>query len=99
MNIKNFNDIKRLAKGIRQLYYFQMTNFMRSISLPPHYHHELYKLFQTKNGYEDLKRSDLWYQIKLLREKSKYSCHWDILEQWLSREMGDKELFGAMVWN
>ncbi|XP_028898889.2 uncharacterized protein LOC105216534 [Zeugodacus cucurbitae] len=95
MNIKNFNHIKRLTNGIRELFYFEMTTFMRSISLAPHHHYEIYKLFRTNSGYKHLKCSDLLFQLKLLREKSKYPCHWDILEHWLSREASDKELFGA----
>lgn len=99
MNIKDFKEIKRITAGIRKLFSFDMTNFMRSISLPPQHHYELYNLFQTRSGYEHLNRSDLWCQLQVVREKSKYLRHWEVLERWLLRIREPKypELFGALI--
>ncbi|XP_054744308.1 uncharacterized protein LOC129248706 [Anastrepha obliqua] len=84
MNIKKFNDIKHLLYGIRKLFYFELTNFMRSISLPSQRYHELYKLFLVRSGCKQLKRSDLLCQLQVLRGKPKYLLHWDVLEHWMS---------------
>uniref|UniRef100_A0A034WTI6 Sterile alpha motif domain-containing protein 15 n=1 Tax=Bactrocera dorsalis TaxID=27457 RepID=A0A034WTI6_BACDO len=86
MNIKNFNDIKHIAYGIRQLFHFEMTKFMRSIALPSQYYYELYKLFRKKTGrtYDITKRTELWRRMQLIRESKPYLSHWETLEQWLT---------------
>ncbi|XP_069962483.1 uncharacterized protein [Bactrocera oleae] len=86
MNIKNFNDIKHIAYGIRQLFHFEMTKFMRSISLPSQYYYELYKLFRKNTGhsYNITKRTELWRCMQLLRESKPYLSHWETLERWLA---------------
>ncbi|XP_036324981.1 uncharacterized protein LOC118738163 [Rhagoletis pomonella] len=98
MNIKNFSDMKHIAYGIRQLFFYEMTKYARSISLPPEYYYELYKLFMVKSGpkYEVVRRSDLWRRMQLLREKSAINSHWDLLERWLARMLGQSELFGGV---
>ncbi|CAD6996711.1 uncharacterized protein LOC101453834 [Ceratitis capitata] len=99
MNIKNFEDIKRISYGIRQLFYFEMTKFMHSISLPPQYYNELYKLFRTKSGYtfDITKRSELWRRMQLIRKSKPYLSHWDTLERWLMRAREtEPELFGGV---
>lgn len=96
MNIKNFTDIKYIAYGIRGLFYYEMTKYIRSISLPPEYYYELYSIFETKSGgkYQDVRRSDLWRRMQLLREKSPNYSHWDLLERWLARKRENTDLFG-----
>lgn len=98
MNIKNFADIKHIAYGIRGLFYYEMTKYIRSISLPPEFYYELYKLFETKSGrkYQDVRRSDLWRRMQLLRENSPNYSHWDLLERWLARKREHTELFGGV---
>uniref|UniRef100_A0A034WVE8 Sterile alpha motif domain-containing protein 15 n=1 Tax=Bactrocera dorsalis TaxID=27457 RepID=A0A034WVE8_BACDO len=98
MNIKNFADIKHIAYGIRGLFFYEMTKYIRSISLPPEYYYELYKLFETKSGrkYQDVRRSDLWRRMQLLRENSPNYSHWDLLERWLARKCEHTELFGGV---
>ncbi|XP_011184785.1 uncharacterized protein LOC105213567 [Zeugodacus cucurbitae] len=98
MNIKNFADIKHIAYGIRTLFFYEMTKYIHSISLPPEYYYELYKLFETKSGrkYQDVRRSDLWRRMQLLREKSPNYSHWDLLERWLARQRENTELFGGV---
>ncbi|XP_012159013.1 uncharacterized protein LOC101450614 [Ceratitis capitata] len=96
MNIKNFADIKHIAYGIRQLFLYEMTKYISSISLPPEYYYELYKLFQTKSGpkYQDTRRSELWRQMNLLRGKSVNYSHWELLERWMAHKRGETDLFG-----
>lgn len=86
MNIKNFDDIRHIAYGIRQLFHFEMTKFMRSIALPPQHYYELYKLFRTKTGhsYDITTRTELWRRLQLLRERKPYLSHWETLEHWLA---------------
>ncbi|XP_053953654.1 uncharacterized protein LOC128860264 isoform X1 [Anastrepha ludens] len=97
MNIKEFNEVKHIAYGIRQLFFYEMTKYMRSISLPPEYYYELFKLFKVsiRPSYETIRRSDLWRQLQLLRERSKPTSHWDLLERWLSRRHETVELIGG----
>lgn len=100
MNIKNFDDIKHIAYGIRGLFFFELTKFGRSISLAPHYHYELYKLYRVKTGlkYDQVRRTDLWRKMQLMRDNSsKYLSHWEILEKWLSLKPDPifHELFGG----
>ena len=100
INIKNFDHIQHIAYAIRMLFFFELTKFSRSISLAPHYHYELYKLFRVKNGfkYETTRKSDLWRHLQLIREKVPYLSHWELLERWLSMERYPKwpELFGEV---
>ncbi|XP_053953675.1 uncharacterized protein LOC128860277 [Anastrepha ludens] len=98
MNIKNFEEIKRIAYGIRQLFFYEMTKYMRSISLPPEYYYELYKMFQVKSGdkYRNVPRADLWRRMQLLRAKRQPQSHWHRLERWLALERDQTELFGGV---
>uniref|UniRef100_W8BBF8 Sterile alpha motif domain-containing protein 15 n=1 Tax=Ceratitis capitata TaxID=7213 RepID=W8BBF8_CERCA len=97
INIKDFNHIKHIAHGIRQLFYFEMTKFARSIALPPQYHLELYKLFRVKTGprYDATRPTDLWRQLQLLREVTKPARHWDLLEHWLMLRPDSVEMIGG----
>ncbi|CAD6996710.1 uncharacterized protein LOC101454014 [Ceratitis capitata] len=96
MNIKNFNDIKHLTHAIRQLFHTELTSLLRSVALNSQNICEMYK-FSQASGYDHLRRSDILCKLGFMREKSKYLCHWDILESWLSRStvLKQTELFGA----
>ncbi|XP_011189332.1 uncharacterized protein LOC105216505 [Zeugodacus cucurbitae] len=98
MNIRNFDDIKHIAYGIRQLFLFEMTKFMRSISLPPQHYYELYKLFRVNTGrtYDMTTRTDLWRSMQLIRKRKPYLSHWETLERWLAHphESDNVELIG-----
>ncbi|XP_018786229.1 PREDICTED: uncharacterized protein LOC108967345 [Bactrocera latifrons] len=99
MNIKNFNDIKHIAYGIRQLFHFEMTKFMRSIALPSQYYYELYKLFRKNTGrtYDITKRTELWRRMQLIRASKPYLSHWETLEHWLghTHEPESAEIIGG----
>uniref|UniRef100_A0A1A9WJ65 SAM domain-containing protein n=1 Tax=Glossina brevipalpis TaxID=37001 RepID=A0A1A9WJ65_9MUSC len=98
MNIRDFNHIRDIAYHIRSLFFYEMTKFGRSISLPPEYLLELYKLFRTKTGkkYEDVRRVDLWRRMQIIREKAPNYSHWELLENALCKEKITKsyDLFG-----
>lgn len=100
MNIKDFQHIKDLTKRIRSLFHFEMTKFARSISLYPEFHGELYKLFRIKTGakYENVRPSDLWRKMQIIRYKEPNYSHWEILERWLAFDKDPKypELFGSI---
>ncbi|XP_067624542.1 uncharacterized protein [Eurosta solidaginis] len=98
MNIKNFDHIKHIAYGIRRLFFFEMTKHIRQISLPPEFYYELYQLFEVKSGrkYEEIRRSDLWRRMQLLRKKTPNYSHWELLERWLAREYEQSEIFGGV---
>ncbi|KAI8119431.1 hypothetical protein FF38_06840 [Lucilia cuprina] len=98
MNIKDFDHIKDITRSIRTLFHFEMTKFARSLTLYPEFHNELYKLFRLKTGgkYENVRRSELWRKMQLIRQKEPNYSHWELLERWLAFEKDPKsgELFG-----
>ncbi|XP_067624554.1 uncharacterized protein [Eurosta solidaginis] len=98
MNITNFEHITHITYGIRLLFYFEMTKFMRNLSLPPEHYSELYKLFRMQTGlkFENVRRTDLWRRMQMLRPTGKPNNHCDLLERWLAREQGRIERFGGM---
>ncbi|KAH8248751.1 hypothetical protein KR032_002947 [Drosophila birchii] len=98
MNIKDFDHIRHIAYGIRMLFHFELTKFSSSISLPDEKPNELYLLFHTQTGvnYDEVRRSDLYRRMQLIRERSRNLDHWDLLYLWLRREREHKyhELIG-----
>ncbi|XP_017153647.1 uncharacterized protein LOC108163078 [Drosophila miranda] len=88
MNIKDFDHIRHITYGIRMLFHFELAKFSRSISLPDENPNELYLLFHTQTGvnYDEVRRSDLYRRMQLIRERSKNLNHWDLLYLWLRRE-------------
>lgn len=92
MNIRDFTHIRDIAHRIRLLFFYEMTKFGRSISLPPEFLFELYKLFRTKTGkkYEDVRRVDLWRRMQIIREKAPNYSHWELLERFLANEKDGK---------
>ncbi|XP_030565923.1 uncharacterized protein LOC115766212 [Drosophila novamexicana] len=88
MNIKDFDHIKHITYGIRMLFHFELTKFSHSISLPDEKPNELYLLWHTQTGlnYDAVRRSDLYRRMQLIRERSPYLDHWDMLDMWLRRE-------------
>ncbi|XP_011210398.2 uncharacterized protein LOC105231017 [Bactrocera dorsalis] len=98
INIKIFSHIQHIAAGIRELFWFEMTKFLRSISLPPQYYYEMYKLFKVKTGYryDNTRRTDLWRQLQMLRKNDQPATHWDLLERWLQLKPATVELIGGV---
>lgn len=94
INIKIFSHIQHIAAGIRGLFFFEMTKFLRSISLPPQYYYEMYKLFKVKTGYhfDVTRRTELWRQLQMLRKNNQPPTHWDLLERWLGLKPDTVEL-------
>uniref|UniRef100_A0A1B0FQJ2 Mitochondrial import receptor subunit TOM22 homolog n=1 Tax=Glossina morsitans morsitans TaxID=37546 RepID=A0A1B0FQJ2_GLOMM len=88
INIKDFNHIRDIAGKIRGLFIYEMTKFGHRISLPPEYLLELYKLFHVRNGvkYDRVRPVDFWRHLQIVREKTLYHSHWELLERWLSKE-------------
>ncbi|KAI9581223.1 hypothetical protein GQX74_013810 [Glossina fuscipes] len=88
INIKDFDHIRDIAGKIRGLFIYEMTKFGRRISLPPEYLLELYKLFRVRTGvkYDRVRPVDFWRHLQIVREKTPYHSHWELLERWLSRE-------------
>lgn len=88
MNIKDFDHIKHITYGIRMLFHFELTKFSHSISLPDEKPNELYLLWHTQTGinYDEVRRSDLYRRMQLIRERSLNLDHWDLLYLWLRRE-------------
>lgn len=88
MNIKNFEHIKHITYGIRMLFHFELTKISRKVSLPDERPNELYLLWHTQTGinYDDVRRSDLYRRMQLIRERSPELEHWDLLTLWLARE-------------
>ncbi|XP_075161441.1 uncharacterized protein LOC142234236 [Haematobia irritans] len=103
MNIKNFDHIKDIAYGIRMLFHFEMTKFGRSITCYPEFSNELYKLFRIKTGakYEQVRRSDLWRNMQLIRKQDPCQTHWEILEKWLGFDKNPEypDRFGGIKRN
>ncbi|XP_052853560.1 uncharacterized protein LOC128262982 [Drosophila gunungcola] len=98
MNIKDFEHIKHIAYGIRMLFHFELTKFSSSLALPDEKPNELYLLFHTQTGmnYDEVRRSDLYRRMQILRERARNLDHWDLLYLWLRREQERKykELIG-----
>uniref|UniRef100_A0A1A9WXY1 SAM domain-containing protein n=1 Tax=Glossina brevipalpis TaxID=37001 RepID=A0A1A9WXY1_9MUSC len=96
MNIRDFKHAHDIAYGIRQLFYYEITKFGRSITLAPEFHLELYKLFRIKTGakYEKIRRTDLWRRMQLIREKTPTCSHWEILERWQTMSETSNIRFG-----
>uniref|UniRef100_A0A1B0BLW7 SAM domain-containing protein n=1 Tax=Glossina palpalis gambiensis TaxID=67801 RepID=A0A1B0BLW7_9MUSC len=92
MNIRDFTHTLDIAYRIRMLFFYEMTTFGRSISLPSEFLFELYKLFRTKTGkkYEDVRRVDLWRRMQIIREKAPNYSHWELLERLLAKEKDRK---------
>uniref|UniRef100_A0A1B0A234 Mitochondrial import receptor subunit TOM22 homolog n=1 Tax=Glossina pallidipes TaxID=7398 RepID=A0A1B0A234_GLOPL len=88
INIKDFNHLRDIAGKIRGLFIYEMTKFGHRISLPPEYLLELYKLFRVRNGvkYDRVRAVDFWRHLQIVREKTPYHSHWELLERWLSKE-------------
>lgn len=100
MNIKNFDHIRHISYGIRMLFHFELTKFSSSISLPDEKPNELYLLFHTQTGvnYDEVRRSDLYRRMQILRERARNLDHWDLLYLWLRHEQERKykELIGMV---
>ncbi|XP_030383213.1 uncharacterized protein LOC115630701 [Scaptodrosophila lebanonensis] len=100
MNIKDFDHIRHISYGIRSLFHFELSKFSRSLSLPDEKPNELYLLFHTQTGvnYDEVRRSDLYRRMQILRERPLNLCHWDLLDLWLRRERERKytELIGRI---
>uniref|UniRef100_A0A1A9VAF3 Mitochondrial import receptor subunit TOM22 homolog n=1 Tax=Glossina austeni TaxID=7395 RepID=A0A1A9VAF3_GLOAU len=88
INIKDFNHMRDIAGKIRGLFIYEMTKFGHRISLPTEYLLELYKLFRVRNGvkYDRIRPVDFWRHLQIVREKTPYHSHWELLERWLSKE-------------
>ncbi|SPP79147.1 uncharacterized protein LOC117581844 [Drosophila guanche] len=88
MNIKDFDHIRHISYGIRSLFHFELAKFSRSITLPDEEPNELYLLFHTQTGvnYDEVRRSDLYRRMQVIRQRSQNLDHWDLLELWLRRE-------------
>lgn len=99
MNIKNFEHIKRLTYEIRSLFHFEMTKLGRSLTQYPEFLNELFKLFRVKTGfkYENVRHSDLWREMQLIRQKEPNYTHWDVLERWLKYEKDPRELISSPI--
>lgn len=98
INIKLFSHIQHIAAGIRDLFFFEMTKFLRSISLPPEYYYEMHKLFKVQTGYRYhmTRRTDLWRQLQMLRKNDQPATHWDLLESWLQLKPKNVELIAGV---
>jgi len=92
MNIKDFDHIRHITYAIRMLFHFELTKFSSSISLPDEKPNELYLLFHTQTGvnYDEVRRSDLYRRMQILRERARNLDHWDLLYMWLRREQERK---------
>uniref|UniRef100_A0A1A9WJ73 SAM domain-containing protein n=1 Tax=Glossina brevipalpis TaxID=37001 RepID=A0A1A9WJ73_9MUSC len=77
MNIKDFIHIRDITLKIRDLFFNEMVRFGHSISL-----FDLCKLLRTQREakYEEVRR-----HLQLIREKTSYYSHWELLERWLSK--------------
>ncbi|EDV33261.1 uncharacterized protein Dana_GF23547, isoform A [Drosophila ananassae] len=100
MNITDFDHIRHIAYGIRMLFHFTLTKFSSSISLPDEKPNELYLLFHTQTGvnYDEVRRSDLYRRMQLIRKRPLNLDHWDRLYLWLRRENehNEKVLIGMI---
>ncbi|XP_017858166.1 PREDICTED: uncharacterized protein LOC108610525 isoform X1 [Drosophila arizonae] len=92
MNIKDFEHIKHIAYGIRMLFHLELTKFSSKVSLPDERPNELYLLWHTQTGinYDDVRRSDLYRRMQIIRERLPDLEHWDLLTLWLAREQQRK---------
>lgn len=89
MNIKNFDDIKKITSAIRNMYDVpDLYHYVPDMYYGNHPWQTHYKLYRVKSGlkYQRTRRTDLWRRLRLLRRKREYLIHWQILEKWLQHK-------------